>query len=100
MMIKKWQDAFPMDATQLLRIEEHPLKTAGNIIVNDNLEAGKIEIFEYMGGSLTIQHLGGEAGKCPNAMLVADAVINDLWLDNGYLSTKYPAITGMNLLWN
>lgn len=91
MMYDKWKNALPMDTMQYMRIQEHPLVVdgvVGNIIIIDNLEVGTLRLYEYIGGSLQIQQL--IYGNCndKNVILVAEAVINSHWKDEGVFIHK------------
>lgn len=67
---------------QAIRIEKYPFQTKEDLIVIDNLEAGKFRLFEYTGGPLNIQHLLWN-NKYINAVLVAETIINESWKEEG-----------------
>ncbi len=46
--------------SQSERIKEYPVDTGENLIVVDNLEAGKLKFFKYTGGSLNIRGSNNE----------------------------------------
>lgn len=81
MLIKHWDDSSSMTYSQCQRLKNHPLGIEGDFIVIDNLEAGEIKIYEYTGGFLNILPLIYRQ-SCPNAIPVAEAIINDQWKDN------------------
>lgn len=83
MTIKHWEDFSTMTYNQCQRLKKHPLAIEGNFIGIDNLEAGEIKIYEYTGGFLNILPLiYRQAQACPNAVPVAEAIINEQWKDN------------------
>lgn len=72
---------------QAQRIKEHPFETEESLIVSDNLEAGKLRIFEYISGSLNIQQLLW-SNDYENAVCVAEMIINEDWKENGVFIHK------------
>ena len=62
---------------QLLRLQKYPLKTDDNLIAVDNLEEGKLKIYEYTGGFLNMTQLFADEINCSNLTLVAEITIND-----------------------
>lgn len=71
-----------VSVNQAIRVEKYPFQTKEDLIVIDNLEAGKLRLFEYMGGPLNIQQLFWN-NKYTNAVLVAETIINGSWRDEG-----------------
>jgi len=67
-----------LDSMQLERITQHPIQIKESFVVNDNLEAGTIRIYETTGGSLNIQQLYTGYGNVKGAVLVAESIINDI----------------------
>jgi len=85
--MEMWDNALPMNNMQFMRIQEHPIQTSENLIVIDNLEGGRIRLYEHTKGPLNIQQLvyGNEKG-CQNAVLVAEIIINATWqIDNVFI---------------
>lgn len=72
---------------QVQRIIEHPVETNENLIVVDNLEAGKIRLFEYISGPLNIQQLLWN-NNYKNAVLIAQTIINEDWKEKGIFIHK------------
>lgn len=88
MMNDRWENALPMDTMQYMRIKEHPLIVNGDIIIIDNLESGTLRLYDYFGESLHIQQL--IYGNCDhaNVALVAEAIINSHWKEEGVFIHK------------
>lgn len=82
---------------QAIRIEKYPFQTKEDLIVIDNLEAGKFRLFEYTGGPLNIQHLLWN-NKYINAVLVAETIINESWKEEGIRIHKVFANFGYEYL--
>ena len=72
---------------QSQRIAEHPFETDENLIVIDNLEEGKLRLFEYISGPLNIQQLLWN-DEYKNAVLIAEAIINRDWKEKGVFIHK------------
>lgn len=72
-----------VDSMQLKRIEEQPIQTKETLLVFDNLEAGILRIYEPTGGPVTIQQLYSRYSPIRNAVLIAEAIINSNWRDEG-----------------
>lgn len=75
-----WDNALSINNMQFMRIQEHPIQIKDSLIVIDNLEGGRIRLYEQTGGPVNIQQLiCGNEERCKNAMLVAEIIINDSW---------------------
>lgn len=75
-----WDNALPVNNMQFMRIQEHPIQINDNLIVIDNLEGGRIRLYEQTGGPVNIQQLiYGSDSSCKNAVMVAEIIINDSW---------------------
>lgn len=72
-----------IDPMQSMRITKHPIPIKENLIINDNLEAGALRIYEPSGGAVSIQQLFSNYQSIHNAVPVAEITINSLWKDNG-----------------
>lgn len=65
---------------QYMRIQEHPLQINENLLVIDNLEGGRLRLFEHIEGPVNIQQLiCGNEESCKNAVMIAEIIINDNW---------------------
>lgn len=75
-----WNDALPVNNMQFMRIKEHPLQIDDNLIVIDNLEGGRLRLYEHTDGPVNIQPLiYGNEESCKNAVMVAEIIINNSW---------------------
>lgn len=70
-----------LDALQLNRIAEHPIRINESFIINDNLESGTLRVYEPTGGSLNIQQLYTGYGHVSGAVLVLEVTINGVFKD-------------------
>lgn len=78
--MEMWDNALPVNTMQFMRIQEHPIQINDSLIVIDNLEGGRIRIYEQTGGAVNIQQLiYGNEESCKNAVMVAEIIINDSW---------------------
>lgn len=99
MMDDRWNNGLPLDTMQCIRIQEHPIQIEEPLIIIDNLESGRIRLYEYTGEkSLHIQQL--IYGNCnnKNVVLVAEAVINSHWKDEGVFIHKISCEDGYEYL--
>lgn len=80
-----------IDSMQLMRISEHPINiidSLENVIVFDDLEHGRLSIYEQIGGPVTVQQLVSQFTTINNAVLLAEVVINSNWKDEGVFIWK------------
>ena len=80
-----------IDSIQLMRISEHPIcisDSLENIIVFDDLEHGRLSIYEQIGGPVTVQQLESQFTVINNAALLAEITINSNWKDEGVFIWK------------
>lgn len=77
---------------QIERIQDHPFhiyqtdeNAAVNYIINDNLETGKLKVYENLGGILTIQQLTADIGEPANAVLLAEITTGASWQNESVL---------------
>lgn len=99
MMNDRWNDALPLDTMQCIRIQEHPLQIEEPLIIIDNLESGTIRLYEYIGEkSLHIQQLIYDNCNNKNVVLVAEAVINSHWKEEGVFIHKISCEDGYEYL--
>lgn len=85
---------------QSKRIAEHPIQINNDgLIVFDDLETGRLRIYEYISGPIIIQQLIPRYNNCKNAVLLAEANINDkLWKENGVFIHKITYEDGYEFL--
>lgn len=72
-----------IDSMQEMRIKEHPFQSDETLVVFDNLEVGSLKLYEPLNGSVMIQEILANQKIVGNAVLIAEAVINSSWKDNG-----------------
>lgn len=80
-----------IDSMQLMRISEHPISISDsleNIIVFDDLEHGRLSIYEQIGGPVTVQQLVSQFTVINNAALLAEVTINSNWKEDGVFIWK------------
>ncbi len=98
-MNDRWKDALPLDTMQYMRIQEHPIQIEEPLIVIDNLEAGTLKLYEHTGEkALQIQQLIYRNCNDKNVTLVAEAVINSHWKDEGVFIHKISCEDGYEYL--
>ena len=71
-----------VDSMQLMRISEHPICISDsfeNLIIYDNLEHGRLSIYEQIGGPVTVQQFESQFTTINNAALLAEIIINSNW---------------------
>lgn len=85
-----WDNALSINNMQFMRIQEHPLQIDDNMIVIDNLEGGRLRLYEHTDGPLNIQPLiYGNEESCKNAVMVAEIIINDAWQKDNVFVHKF-----------
>ena len=80
-----------VDSMQLMRISEHPICISDsfeNLIIYDNLEHGRLSIYEQIGGPVTVQQLESQFTTINNAALLAEITINSNWKEDGVFIWK------------
>lgn len=87
-----------VNCMQQVRIAEHPIQINDSLIILDDLEAGTLRIYEYLGGPLNIQQLFSKFGGNKNITLVAEGVINSLWRNDGIFIHKISYGNGYEFL--
>lgn len=76
-------DGIQVKCTQALRVQEHPVQTNKNLIIVDNLEMGKLSLYDYSEGTLNIQSLlWGNNSR--NDELAEEIIIEKEWQDEGF----------------
>ena len=68
---------------QEMRIEKHPIQTDNTLLVFDNLEVGALKFYEPLDGPVMIQQILDNHKDVRNAALIAEAVINSTWREEG-----------------
>lgn len=87
--MEMWDNALSINTMQFMRIQEHPLQINDNLIVIDNLEGGRLRLYEHTDGPLYIQPLiYGNEESCKNAVMVAEIIINDSWREDNVFVHK------------
>lgn len=74
-----------IDSMQLMRISKHPIDindSFENLIVYDDLEHGRLSIYEQIGGPVTVQQFESQFTVINNAALLAEVVINSNWKED------------------
>lgn len=74
-----------IDSMQLMRISEHPISINDNfenLIIYDDLEHGRLSIYEQIGGPVTVQQLESQFTTINNAVLLAEVIINPIWKES------------------
>lgn len=72
-----WDNALFINTMQFMRIQEHPIQIDDNLMVIDNLEGGRLRLYEHTEGPVNIQQLiCGNEECCKNAVMVAEIIIN------------------------
>lgn len=75
-----WDNALFINTMQFMRIQEHPIQIKDDLIVVDNLEGGRLRLYEHTEGPVNIQQLiCGNESDCHNAVLIAEIIINTTW---------------------
>ena len=80
-----------VDSMQLMRISEHPICISDsfeNLIIYDNLEHGRLSIYEQIGGPVTVQQFESQFTTINNAALLAEITINSNWKEDGVFIWK------------
>lgn len=80
-----------IDSMQLMRISEHPICISDNLenlIIYDNLEHGRLSIYEQIGGPVTVQQFESQFTTINNAALLAEITINSNWKEDGVFIWK------------
>lgn len=75
-------EGIQVQCMQALRVQEQPVPIDENLIIVDNLESGKLRLYEYLGGPLNIQQLIW-GNNFNNAVLVAEVIIDKQWQEKG-----------------
>lgn len=82
------ENRISINSMQQMRIEEHPIRTDGSLLVFDNLEVGSLKFYELLDGPVMLQQILNYDKDVRNAVLVAEAIINSSWRKEGVFIHK------------
>lgn len=86
---QKRREEKPMiDPMQLMRISEHPIDISDNLIVYDDLEHGRLTIYEQLEGPVTVQQLESQFATINNVVPLAEVIIGANWKEEGVFIHK------------
>ena len=77
------ENNIPINIMQQKRFKEHPIETEEVLLVFDNLEAGTLRLYEPLDGPVNILQIPTYCTQIKNAVLMAEAVINSNWREEG-----------------